>query len=312
MGRIARSHLPGTVFHLTARTQGREPWFTPVVRDRITEYIDAAFARCDATLLAYAVMPNHVHLVARQGFQPLWRFMQPLLRRTALLVQRTHGVEGHIFERRFADRACHDAEYARNGIVYTHLNPFRAGIVERPEDYRWSSHCAYSGQAADAKGGVPALRADLGLRLFGPRRDHTASLPRAYLRWVDWRIACDAVTADRRAGRQATTEPPLRRVAGGDAAWSTHFGPLPQPPAGTAAAPPDLQTLARQELERRAPDVPLELVRSACKVREVVAVRRAMIRSMDAAGYSGAAIARYLRITNQSVSMSLRGPGAAN
>ncbi len=61
-------------------------------------------------------------------------------------------------------------------------------------------------------------------------------------------------------------------------------------------------------MAERAPQLPLDLVRSPYKGREVVAVRRVMVRRMSAAGHAGAAIARYLRISDQAVSNVLRTP----
>ena len=134
--------MPGGAFHITSRLQGHVPLFVPIC-DRIVELIDYCFARSDATLVARAIMPNHLHLVMRQGSDPLHATMQPLLRRIAYLVQRTHGVKGHVFERAFAHRTCGNAAYLRNCIVYAHLNPVRAKLADRPEDYHWTSHLNY-------------------------------------------------------------------------------------------------------------------------------------------------------------------------
>lgn len=123
MGRQLRPQLPGVPFHVTARVQGRAAWFTGVERP-LENRILAAPRRSDATLLAYAVMPNHLHLVVVQGSQPLSQLMQPLLTRIALLVQRRTGREGHIFERRFRASPCLDPDYLRNAIAYVHLMDF--------------------------------------------------------------------------------------------------------------------------------------------------------------------------------------------
>src|SRR5690606_28499612 len=98
-----------------------------------------------AELFAYVIMPNHLHLVLRQGEEPLWRFMQPYLRRIAIQVQRTHEREGRVFERRYRDRYCADADHLRTAILYTHLNPIRAGLCSDPREYPWSSHLAWVG-----------------------------------------------------------------------------------------------------------------------------------------------------------------------
>ena len=299
MGRTRRSHLPGGIFHLTARTQGREPWFTPVLRTRILHYLARAVAGSDARLLAYAVMPNHLHLVVRQGRRPLWCLMQPLLRGTALLVQRSHGVSGHIFEKRFADRPCFDPEYARNAVVYTHLNPVRARLVDDALAYRWCSHGVYCGTAP-----APAhLAADDALRLFAPAEDSGLDeARRTYALFVEWRYACDRA-------EDAGLAPP--RVWGGDLSWSQRFAPLFRgatldPFLDEARRAADLAEIARRTLIERAPDLSLERVRGGEKSRQVVDVRRAMIRRMAATGHAGGAIARYMGVSDQCVSNVLR------
>src|SRR5512145_1122737 len=110
------------LFHITTRTVCHRKWFTPRNRSRIEGIIAAALVRSDASLLAHTIMPNHLHLLVQQGNAPLARLMQPLLRRVALLIQHTHGIEGHVFERRFRDKPCPDADYARNAIAYIHRN----------------------------------------------------------------------------------------------------------------------------------------------------------------------------------------------
>src|SRR6266511_765859 len=88
MPRARRTHAPGWAFHVTARTQGRVGWFKePAVCDTIARYICEAAASSTTRLLAYAVMPNHLHMIVRQGSQPLGWMVQRVLQRTALLVR---------------------------------------------------------------------------------------------------------------------------------------------------------------------------------------------------------------------------------
>jgi REP element-mobilizing transposase RayT len=308
MGRTPRSHLPGAVFHLTARTQGHAPWFTDALRTRIVDYVAAAVGVSDARLIAYAVMSNHLHLVVRQGMWPLGRVMQPLLRRIAGLVQRTHGTEGHVFERRFNDRACLDPAYVRNAVVYVNLNAVRAGLVADPVAYRWTSHAAY--QTCDA---VPtAMRSvfavESGLRLFAPRDGlGLEELRRAYRRYVGWRIRCDRHAAAEELGHAVGARPPPPPVRCGDLYWSHAFAP---PLSGSGPADglfptpsrPDLGDIARQTLAEHAGGIDLERVRSRYKGRAVVEVRQAIVCRMSEYGHPGRAIARYLRVSDQCVS----------
>lgn len=315
MGRKRRPDMPGAVFHITARMQGREPWLTPTLRSRVVDYMAAATRYSDARLLAYVIMPNHLHLVLRQGRRRLHRVMQPLLRRTALLVQRSHGVEGHVFERRYGHRACLDPDYVRTAIVYVHLNPVRARLVDDPCAYRWSSHAFYAGRASLPERFKAVMSIDDVMRLFATVPEPCIDdLRAAYLMRVEW-----SIQRDQSRGKQ-TDDPSFDHpllpppTPAGDLCWARHYSPLFRDgrdlvrdgSTGAAAARADIAEIARLTLIERAPEVPLDLVRSPSKGREAVAVRRVMIRRMSAAGHAGASIARYLRISDQAVSNVIR------
>lgn len=308
MARPYRSHCPGAVFHLIARTQGHEPRFTEIVRCRITEYVASAIRCSDARLLAYAVMSNHLHLIVQQGEGRLERVMQPLLSRTATLVHRTFGTEGHVFERRYRDYPCLDPQYVRDVIVYSHLNPVRANLVECPADYRWTSHRLYMGEKEipPCMNGVLASRH--ALALFAPRE--TSGLEerrRSYSQYVAWRMERDRHVAEGVELEDATPPPP---VVGGDLCWSDTFDPFfraaPHETEGDRKAPRpsrlELRDIARQVLVEHGAGVRLQRIRSNEKTRQVARLRSLMVRRMSAAGHRGKAIARYLRVSDQCVS----------
>jgi putative transposase len=59
------------------------------------------------------------------------------------------GAEGELWQPRFFDRALRTVKEYNAKVEYIHLNPVRAGLVSRPEDWRWSSYNAYAGMSAD-------------------------------------------------------------------------------------------------------------------------------------------------------------------
>ena len=89
-------------------------------------------------------MNNHFHLLVRQRDAPLASFMQPVMRRTALLLKAGLQLEDHVFGRRYWNRQCRDVNDLRACIRYIHCNPVRAGCCSDPGDYPWSSHVAYA------------------------------------------------------------------------------------------------------------------------------------------------------------------------
>ncbi|CAN5734706.1 hypothetical protein BH23GEM10_BH23GEM10_08370 [soil metagenome] len=301
MGRKLRIQLPGAPFHITARLHAGERLFEGI-EARIVELILRTAAEEGIDVVAYAVMPNHLHLMVVHGARPLGKLMQPLLRRVALLVQRRHDRVGRVFERPYRARACLDPGYARNAITYIHLNPVRAGLCPDPTAYKWTSHRAY---CTDVAGGSvsPASVASF-LRLFADEPDASLATCRAsYQQFVVWRAALDASNSG--APDELRSRPD---TWGGDVTWPEQHGiPTRQshsscsdPPM--AAGRPDLEDIARSVLRAEAPGLPVDCLRHNGKTRRHVALRREVILRCLAAGYANHQIARYLRVADTTVS----------
>jgi len=90
-------------------------------------------------------MTNHVHMALQSGEVPLSRPMQNLGFRYTAWINRRFGRAGHLFQGRFKAVLIDADSYLLELVRYIHLNPVRAGMVSKPEDYPWSSHNAYCG-----------------------------------------------------------------------------------------------------------------------------------------------------------------------
>ena len=95
-------------------------------------------------VLAYCLMPNHVHLVlVPSTADALHRVMKPLHMRYAQRVNRDRDWHGHLFQGRYFSSALDEA-YLWAAVRYVERNPVRAKLVSRAEDFPWSSargHC---------------------------------------------------------------------------------------------------------------------------------------------------------------------------
>ena len=143
MGRSLRAASGDLVYHVLNRANARRTLFADEGDYAAFERVLAqACTRVSMRLLAYCVMPNHWHLVVwpRQDGD-LSRFMNWLtLTHTQRWHQHRHSVgEGHVYQGRFKSFPVETNEYCLTVCRYVERNPVRAGLVERAEQWRWSS-----------------------------------------------------------------------------------------------------------------------------------------------------------------------------
>ena len=91
-------------------------------------------------LLAWCVMPNHVHALieTKRGF-PLAKVVHGWKSYTATAINRALGLRGRLWMPEYFDRFIRDMEHLERVIAYIHANPVSACLVRRPEDWPWSS-----------------------------------------------------------------------------------------------------------------------------------------------------------------------------
>jgi REP element-mobilizing transposase RayT len=296
MSRSTRQYVSGGVFHITARTQGKCPWFTRRLRGVIVEIIVKGVALSDAKLLAYAVMPNHFHMVVVQGSMTLGTVMQPIMRRIALLIQRSRKSSGHVFERAYRSFSCADPDYVRAAIVYTHLNPWRAGLCKDPCDYKWTSHETYLGKTASYLYSTQ-VATDLGLRLFAHNGEMNPTMLRGnYLAAVQHRVLLEQA----KAGAAVNVSITGCSHTQGDQYFLTEMRRACRP----ADPPwrPDLRDAAQSALRVWSRDIALYDLRGTWLPHQLVAVRRNVIAWLLGRGYRGCDIAHFFGISPATVS----------
>lgn len=144
MARHRRLFAPGLLYHVIARGNQRRKTFLGDDDYRAYLHRLALYrARHAVTLLAYCLMPNHVHLLVRTGDVPLGKFMQGLQQSYTQWFNRVHGKVGHVFQGRYRAIVCDSEMYLLTLVRYIHLNPVRAGLVLDPGRYPYSGHRAY-------------------------------------------------------------------------------------------------------------------------------------------------------------------------
>ena len=144
MARIARVVAPGIPHHGTQRGNRRQA--TVFCPDDYQAYktLMAQWCRsCEVEIWAYCLMPNHVHLIAvPKSADELRRAIGEAHRRYTRRVNFREGWRGHLWQGRFASCPL-DGSYLLAATRYIEQNPIRAGLVDRPEGYLWSSASAH-------------------------------------------------------------------------------------------------------------------------------------------------------------------------
>ena len=144
MARQPRLEIPGGLYHVTNRGVERG---NIVINDddRRTwlRLLDRVATRCRWRVFAYVLLDNHFHLYFRLTDPNLSAGMHDLESGYATLFNKNHDRSGHLFQARFhaviVENDSHSVELTR----YIHLNPVRAGIVQQPLQFRWSSYRYY-------------------------------------------------------------------------------------------------------------------------------------------------------------------------
>jgi putative transposase len=141
MPRPPRIQFPGATYHVMNRGVRGEPLYADdAERERFLRLLSETCKRYDWLLSAYCLMTNHYHLLVTTLRPTLSRGMQWLNSCWVQTLNRSHGHTGHGFFRRFhAVLLESDSEHARVAR-YILLNPVRAALCRRAEDWRWSSY----------------------------------------------------------------------------------------------------------------------------------------------------------------------------
>jgi len=141
---MARLVVPGYPHHVTQRGNRRQKtFFCPDDYRRYMDCLEAAKSVAEVEIWAYCLMPNHVHFVAVPGREDgLRNLFAEAHREYTRLINQRHGWRGHLWQERFHSCVL-DGHHLYATGRYVELNPVRAGLCERPEDWPWSSARAH-------------------------------------------------------------------------------------------------------------------------------------------------------------------------
>jgi putative transposase len=150
MARLARVIVPGLPHHVTQRGNRREPiFFEDGDQEVYRDLLAGQLARRGVEAWAYCLMPNHVHLILTPRDETgLGLAVGEAHRRYTNFVNARGRWTGHLFQARFASVVM-DETHLIAAARYVAMNPVRARLAARPEDWRWSSALAHLAGADD-------------------------------------------------------------------------------------------------------------------------------------------------------------------
>jgi putative transposase len=262
---------------------------------------------------AWALMPNHFHLLVRTGRRPLSQSMKKLLTGYVVNFNRRHQRSGHLFQNRYKSVICEEDPYLLELTRYIHLNPVRGGLVKRLSDlrrYPWTGHAALMGMVDRDWQDTATVLAYFGRQRRGAVKRYAAfvregrahgrrpelvggGLLRSLGGWAQ-------VLSLRRKGIKVASD---ARILGSGAFIERLLADAAsreQARVRLARKRVALGTVARK-ITARAGVTEKEL-RSGHRGRDVVRARRVFCQvAVKGMGHSGAAVARFLGVTTSSV-----------
>jgi putative transposase len=266
MARPLRIEFEHALYHVASRGNRRQKVFRDD-RDygRRLEWLRRTVETYGWRVHAFALMPNHDHLFVETPQANLSDGMQYLNGSYTSYFNRRHNQVGHLFQGRFEAVLIEDEGHYWEISRYIHLNPVRAGLAKRPEEWSWSSYQGYH---------RPRLRLswvtyDRVLREFG--RD-SASAMRRYRQFMT-------------EGIDAELDSPLERAAHGLLLGSDAFVTRMQRLIEARPADPAVPTLGRL----RSRPAMTEIVAATAKAFNADASRWVRGCRDDAIGRSAAA-----------------------
>ena len=145
MPRQSRIDKPGALHHIICRgIEQCDIFKDDKDRDNFVKRLGAILSETKTPCYAWALIPNHFHLLLRTGKVPVSTVMRRLLTGYAVSFNRRYKRSGHLFQNRYKSILCQEDTYLMELVRYIHLNPLRAGIVPDLKALSGFVYCGHS------------------------------------------------------------------------------------------------------------------------------------------------------------------------
>ncbi|WP_298846850.1 transposase [Clostridium sp.] len=143
-----RESYPGSAFHITARGNHRNDIF----RDDEDFQVYCSFLECaieyfkgQFQIYCYCLMNNHVHILIKTEDIHIGYFIARVHSTYARYFNTKYKYIGHLYQDRYHTEIIENDAQMLTTSRYIHLNPVRANMVNKPEEYKWSSYGIFMG-----------------------------------------------------------------------------------------------------------------------------------------------------------------------
>ena len=144
--RLARQKGKFSIYHVIQRgNEKKKVFLTKEDYFRFLEILERMKKKYNFLLYAFCLMNNHIHLLIDDKGNDISQIIKSINICYVAYFNRIHNRCGHLFQDRFKSELVKDERYFLEVSRYIHNNPVKAGIVENPLDYKWSSYDIYSG-----------------------------------------------------------------------------------------------------------------------------------------------------------------------
>ncbi|MDD3364248.1 MAG: transposase [Syntrophomonas sp.] len=147
MPRNARQKSENGIYHIMVRGINRQDIFhDDEDQQRYLETIARMKKENRFEVYGFCLMTNHVHLLVQEKEEEISRIMKRIGISYAWWYNSKYNRVGHLFQDRYKSEGIDKDAYLLSVIRYIHKNPVMAGMVEEPEEFRWSSCRVYYGE----------------------------------------------------------------------------------------------------------------------------------------------------------------------
>lgn len=145
MPRQTRIDAPGAIHHIICRGIDRRRIFhDDTDRDTFLSRLGSLLEKTATPCFAWALIPNHFHLLLQTGSCPIASVMERLLTGYAIGFNRRHNRCGHVFQNRYKSILCQTDLYLLELVRYIHLNPIRAHLARTMDELHKYKYCGHS------------------------------------------------------------------------------------------------------------------------------------------------------------------------